>query len=433
MATEITMPKLSDTMTEGRLVVWKKSLGDRVERGDIIAEVETDKATMELEAFAAGVLTEIRVKPGEMVAVGTVIGLVGEGGEQPASVAAPPSEAAPVPDNWQPPPELPPAEPMAAGDVPERLLEVPPDAGSSPEPLLQPAGNGEKASPLVRRLAREKGIVLREVKGSGPEGRILQEDLEKAGVGDRTQESGLKGQVTGKEAVAESGSKEAAGSAQPLSRMRAAIARTVAEAWRTIPHFTVTVAVDMREAEEVRRELKEAGSPVSVNDLVVKACALVLAKFPLANASYTDDGIIFHDGINIGIAVSLDDGLLVPVIGGCQALTVRDVAARSRELVERARSGRISERELSGGTFTISNLGMYGIEEFMAVIHPPQGAILAVGAIMDEVVVRDGQVTAGRMMRMTLSADHRLLDGAYGAKFLQELKRVLENPVVMLV
>lgn len=426
MATEITMPKLSDTMTEGRLVAWKKSLGDRVERGEIIAEVETDKATMELEAFAAGVLTEIRVKPGEMVPVGTVIGLVGEGGEPPVAVAAPPSEAAPVPDNWQPPPESPPSEPMAARDVPERLLEVPPDAGSAPEHLPPPVGDGEKASPLVRRLAREKGIDLRDVKGSGPEGRILQEDLE-GFLGKQVEE---KVEVERKTPTPEMSSLQGK---QPLSRMRAAIARTVAEAWRTIPHFTVTVAVDMGEAEEVRRELKEAGSPVSINDLIVKACALALAKFPLVNASYMADGIVFHDGINIGIAVSLDDGLLVPIIGGCQSLTVKEIAARSREMVERARSGRITERELSGGTFTISNLGMYGVEEFMAVIHPPQGAILAVGAILDEAVVRDGQVTAGRRMRMTLSADHRLLDGAYAAKFLAELKHTLENPVTMLM
>ncbi|MBT0653241.1 dihydrolipoamide acetyltransferase family protein [Geomobilimonas luticola] len=429
MATEITMPKLSDTMTEGRLVAWKKSIGDRVERGDIIAEVETDKATMELEAFAAGVLTEIRVKPGEMVPVGTVIGLVGEGGEPPVAAAASPSEAAPVPDNWQPPPESPPSEPMAAGDVPERLLEVPPDAGSAPEHLPPPVGDGEKASPLVRRLAREKGVDLREVKGSGPEGRILQEDLE-GFLGKQVEE---KVEVERKTLTPEMSSSPAGGGKQPLSRMRAAIARTVAEAWRTIPHFTVTVAVDMGEAEEVRRELKEAGSAVSINDLIVKASALALAKFPLANASWTADGIIFHDGINIGIAVSLADGLLVPVIGGCQSLTVKEIALRSRELAERARSGRISERELSGGTFTISNLGMYGVEEFMAVIHPPQGAILAVGAILDEAVVRDGQVTAGRRMRVTLSADHRLLDGAYAAKFLAELKHTLENPVTMLM
>ena len=427
MATEITMPKLSDTMTEGRLVAWKKSLGDRVERGDIIAEVETDKATMELEAFAAGVLTEIRVKPGEMVPVGTVIGMVGEGGEQPAAVAATSSEAAPVPGNWQPPPEQPPVEAMAAGDVPERLLEIPPLTGSSPELLPQAADDGEKASPLVRRLAREKGVDLRAVKGSGPEGRILQEDLE-----------GFLGKQVEVKVEEEASKSEPSISAagrkgQPLSRMRAAIARTVAEAWRTIPHFTVTVAVDMGEAEEVRRELKETGSPVSINDLIVKACALTLAKFRLANASYTADGIILHDGINIGIAVSLDDGLLVPVIQGCQGLSLTEIATRSRELTERARSGRISERELSGGTFTISNLGMYGVEEFMAVIHPPQGAILAVGAILDEVMVRDGQVVAGRRMRMTLSADHRLMDGAYAAKFLAELKHTLENPVTMLM
>jgi pyruvate dehydrogenase E2 component (dihydrolipoamide acetyltransferase) len=219
----------------------------------------------------------------------------------------------------------------------------------------------------------------------------------------------------------------------PLSRMRAAIARTVAEAWRTIPHFTVTMAIDMGEAERVRQELKDSGSPLSLNDLLVKAAAIAIGKYPLVNASFATDAIISPAGINIGIAVSLADGLLVPVIRGCQSLPLQAIALRSREVVEKARSGKLSEEEISGGTFTISNLGMYGVEEFMAVIHPSQGAILAVGAVIDQPVIKGGHLAAARIMRVTLSADHRLLDGAYAAQFLQELKRVLENPVQMLV
>lgn len=419
MAAEITMPKLSDTMTEGRLIAWKKSVGDWVERGDIIAEVETDKANMELEAFSAGVLLEIRVKAGEMAPVGTVIGIVGEagekvaegGGEQPAQAAA---------ETWQPPAAEPSPAEATLGVVPERIMEPPEETAAA-----APIGEGvEKASPLVRRLAREKGIDLAQVTASGPEGRILQEDLERYqdARGARSEERGEGAKVPA-----------SGGTIQPLSRMRAAIARTVSDAWRSIPHFTVTVAIHMGEAENVYRELKGAGAMVSLNDVIIKAAAMVLQKFPLANASFAADGIVLHDEVNIGFAVSLDDGLLVPVIKGCGGLSLVEIAARSRELIERARGGTIAEAEISGGTFSVSNLGMFGVEEFSAIIHPPQGAVLAVGAVQDEAAVKGGQVVAARVMRATLSADHRLIDGAYAARFMAELKRVLENPVVMLV
>ena len=220
---------------------------------------------------------------------------------------------------------------------------------------------------------------------------------------------------------------------KPLSRMRAAIARTVSEAWRSIPHFTVTLVIDMGEAENVQRELKGAGTLVSLNDIIIKGSAMALEKFPMANASFGGEGIVSHSEVNIGFAVSLDDGLLVPVIRGCQRLSLKEIGACSRELVERARQGAISEAEISGGTFSVSNLGMYGVEEFTAIIQPPQGAILAVGGIRDEPVARGGQVVIARTMRATLSADHRLIDGAYAARFMAEMKHVLENPVVMLV
>ena len=413
MSTEITMPKLSDTMTEGRLIDWKKSVGDRVERGEIIAEVETDKANMELEAFSSGVLLEVRVKPGEMAPVGTVIAIVGEAGEKAAEGEGAP--AAPPVSESQPPA----VEPSPAEAVPERIMEPPKETA-----VEAPAGEGgAKASPLVRRLAREKGIDLALVTGSGPEGRIIQEDLDRY-----HQARGARSEERGEgEKVPASG-----GAVQPLSRMRGAIARLVSESWRDIPHFTVTVAIDMGEAENVRRELKVAGTMVSLNDIVIKAAAKVLQRFPLVNASFGADGIVFHDQVNIGFAVSLDDGLLVPVIQGCGGLSLTEIAARSRELIERARGGSISEAEISGGTFSVSNLGMFGVKEFTAIIHPPQGAVLAVGAVQDEAVVKGGQVVAARIMRATVSADHRLIDGAYAARFMAELKRVLENPVVML-
>jgi pyruvate dehydrogenase E2 component (dihydrolipoamide acetyltransferase) len=484
MPTEITMPKLSDTMTEGRLISWKKSVGEKVARGEIIAEVETDKATMELEAFASGVLLEIRIKPGEMAPVGTVIGMIGAAAETAEVQSSPgqPAEEAPIPPAAPTAPTAPVApttpaaptttaptaptapvapttpaaptttaptaptapttlaapaaeavpetEPTGPGEPPDRVSEPPvPATAAGKAPASEPEA-GEKASPRVRRLAREQGIDLEQVKGSGPEGRIMQEDLVKAGTGDLGPGIGLD------ETGAAAGEKEAVSpgvAAQPLSRMRAAIARTVAEAWRTIPHFTVTMAIDMGEAERVRQELKDSGSPLSLNDLLVKAAAVAIGKFPLVNASFVADGISSPAGINIGIAVALADGLLVPVIRGCQSLSLQAIALQSRELVGKAHSGKLSETDISGGTFTISNLGMFGVEQFMAIILPIQGAVLAVGAVIDQPVIKGGHLAAARIMRVTLSADHRLLDGAYAAQFLAELKLVLENPVRMLV
>jgi pyruvate dehydrogenase E2 component (dihydrolipoamide acetyltransferase) len=303
--------------------------------------------------------------------------------------------------------------------VPERIWE-PEAPGDQPIESHEEERHGGQAAPVVRRRARELGIDLATVTGSGPGGRILLEDLER---------------YTAQPAPAAVSPPPAATPAPeggaPLSRMRAAIARTVSEAWRTIPHFSVTMAIDM--AEEVRRELKASGTPVSLNDMVIKAASLALAKFPLINASFTGEAIVTHYEINIGIAVSLPDGLLVPVIKGCGKLSLKEIAQESRRLVGSARSGRISETDITGGTFSISNLGMYGVKQFFAVIHPPQAAILAVGAVNDVVALQNAQPQAARMMEVTLSADHRIVDGAYAAGFLQELKQVLENPVQMLV
>jgi pyruvate dehydrogenase E2 component (dihydrolipoamide acetyltransferase) len=431
MASEITMPKLSDTMTEGRLISWKKSVGERVERGDIIAEVETDKANMELEAFTSGTLLETRVKPGEMAPVGTVIAIVGKAGEP---VQMPEKKVVSSPPETEKPQPEPVRDVKHKESLPEQKI-------SAEEPAGDPA-QAEKASPMVRRLAREQGIDLKLVRGSGPDGRILQEDLDlflkekrdkaEVQVADEKQTK-AEVQLEEKAPETEPSAPVAQGSTLPLSRMRAAIARTVSWSWREIPHFSVTVAVRMGEAEEVRRELKESGTPLSINDLIIKAAAMALVKFPQVNNSFTADRIMVNSGINIGLAVSLEEGLVVPVIMGCEGLSLKEIAGRSRELIRRAKEGKISETEISGGTFSISNLGMYGVEEFTAVIQPPQGAILAIGAVRDEAVVENGAIAVARIMRFTLSADHRLVDGAYAAGFLQEFKRVLENPVTMLL
>jgi pyruvate dehydrogenase E2 component (dihydrolipoamide acetyltransferase) len=425
MAIEINMPKLSDTMEEGTLISWKKSVGERVERGDIIAEVETDKANMELEAFASGVLLEIRVKSGEQVPVGTVIALIGEAGEEVAAKPAPESvserEPEPVPEDGavkESPPEQRKNDVPAEREVKQTVEE--PVASRSVE---------DKASPLVRRMARELGVALHDVPATGPEGRILREDLE------RFQEEGQPAEkrteappLRSKSAAPVSGGKP-----QPLSRMRAAIARTVSASWRSIPHFSVSVAINMGAAESLYRGFREAGVSLTINDMIVKGAAMALQKFPNLNAAFTDDGVIYHPEINIGMAVSVDGGLLVPVVKGCSQLTLKEIAVKSRELIARARDGKISETDISGGTFSVSNLGMFGVETFSAVIYPSQAAILAVAAIRDTVVAGDGRFDRARVMTVTLSADHRLVDGVDAARFLAELRKVLENPAMMLV
>jgi pyruvate dehydrogenase E2 component (dihydrolipoamide acetyltransferase) len=417
MATEITMPKLSDTMEEGTLISWRKSVGERVERGDIIAEVETDKANMELEAFVSGVLLEVRVMAGDRVPVGTVIALVGAVGEK--------AETKPVPEpemkggEEEKPPAV--AQMVAVPSV-ERKPEKAEESTAIPS-------TEDKASPLVRRMARELGIDLREVEGTGPDDRILREDLERFQREAKRAEKGEEAQPLRVEpAVSISGGKP-----QPLSRMRAAIARTVSASWRSIPHFSVSVQIDMGAAEALYRGFKEAGVPVSINDMIIKSVAMTLQKFPNLNASFSEDGIILYPEINIGIAVSVGEGLLVPVIKGCRGLSLKEIATESRGLIDKARGGKISESEISGGTFTVSNLGMFGVDAFSAVIYPSQAAVLAVAAVRDAAVARDDRIIPARMMTVTLSADHRLVDGADAARFLSELRKVLENPAMLLV
>ncbi|HBG05814.1 MAG: branched-chain alpha-keto acid dehydrogenase subunit E2 [Geobacteraceae bacterium GWC2_58_44] len=512
---EIVMPKLSDTMTEGRIVSWKKRVGEAVRRGDVLAEVETDKANMELEAFASGVLLEIRVQSGELAQVGTVIAVIGKAEEKAAqaappeaaapkaepaaaapepeavtaapkaepAAAAPKSEAAPKTEAGEPaavPPKGEPAaaakgagreppleeamelggfqarEPAAAteekpptteekpaatppGTAPpgERQGEAAPHEGGAAEreaaggaeaerfPGQLPTESRERAAPVVRRRARELGIDLGQVKGSGPEGRILLQDLESYHPEPVPGESGRPAAPVVKGA-AETGPK-------PLSRLRAAIAKTVTESWNSIPHFSVTMDILMDDAEALRRQLKQSGMPVTLNDVVVKGVSRALQAFPQLNASFVAGGIQLHSEINIGIAVGVPDGVLMPVVSGCQHLSLLEISQAGRGLVERARAGSLTEQEMSGGTFSVSNLGMYGVSEFNAIIYPSQAAVLAVGAVVDAAVVRAGVPAGAKLMKVTLSADHRLADGAYAAAFLVELKGILENPVRLLL
>lgn len=412
MAIEITMPKLSDTMTEGIFAGWRKNVGDRIERGDIIAEVETDKAVMELEAFASGILIKTIVQGGENVPVGTVLGLIGAAGETAESAPAD-QPASAAPENGAAPPEA---------------AREPESPAAAPLSVTVPPGMAhEKASPLVRRLAREQGLELEQVRGSGPEGRITQDDL----AAFATQQHGTA------EPAAEPAAPPAAphtplpaeGATTVPSTMRQAIATAVTLSWQTIPHFSLTVEINMDACREVVSELKEGAHPVGYNALIIKACASALQKFPLFRPSDQAS----TTGIHISFAVSKPDGLLMPVIRQCQSLSVADIEKETARLAEKSRAGRLASEEMAGGSFSVSNLGMYGVDEFTALIIPGQTAILAVGAVRERPVVENGRLSVSATMRVTLCCDHRIIDGAYAASFLAELRSILEKPVSLLM
>lgn len=464
MAIEVLMPRLSDTMEEGKVLKWLKKVGDKIEVGDIIAEVETDKADMEMEALDAGVLAEIRVQEGESAPVNAVIAMLSEEGEEitPAGTAKSAEGAAKVPVSAPETPTQPPPV-VVAGDeeekpVSQRLTEE----RASAEPIVQhrPAAQERKvrelreprprkdvqeprpsedrvfASPLVKRIAQEQGIDLGKIQGSGPGGRIVKQDLEayagegRAAVQMKVTEQPHPTSATTPATPALTGRKE------PFSRMRASIAKRMAESMREIPHFYVTVEIDMSEAVRMRAALKASdrvSADVTYTHFLVKAVAIALQQHPRLNASFSEGGREFKADINIGLAVSLDDGLIVPVLHHCQDLPLLEIAEKANALVERARTGKPTQEDLSGGTFTISNMGMLPVEHFTAIINPPQGAILAVGAIKERPVVRNGEIRSAHTMMATLSCDHRILDGVTGGQFLAELKKLLENPVGLMV
>ena len=469
MSSEITMPKLSDTMEEGKILRWLKHPGDEIHHGDQIAEVETDKADMVLEAFEDGVLDEVTLKEGESAKVGAVIATLRKAGEAPRPrprLVAPPekdmqAEAA-QPSNGNGRSRAIVEEPNIPEDFsgeeedhangvdlrePSPAMSVHPSSAaptSMPRPPRRPSPEEElaqerqalrevseegqkfRASPLARRAAQEAGIDLSHVRGTGPEGRITKKDLDNF----------IKEQEQFKFRRLVQPHEGAPGSREELSKMRKTIAHRMAQSKREIPHFYATVEVDMEEVVRFKKSLETTevfDVDISYNDIIVKAVALSLARFPRMNASFEDDGIVIHPSINIGIAVAIEDGLILPVIRGCEKLTLADIARKAHQLVTKASRGGFTSDELSGATFSISNMGMAGVEHFAAVIVPPQGAILAVSAIKDRPVVRDGRLGIGKTMMVTVSCDHRIIDGIVGARFLQELKRFLENPASLLV
>jgi pyruvate dehydrogenase E2 component (dihydrolipoamide acetyltransferase) len=430
---DVVMPRLSDSMEEGTVLQWLKGVGDEIAVGDELVEIETDKANMAYEADVAGTLTEILVDEGETVAIGTPIARVGDSGEGSGRSTA----------DEQGTGESRPAGPVGAGDPPPlpvakassgAVPPTPPPAGETSE--TDSDGHRTKASPLARRLAKEKGLDLEELHGSGPGGRIVKADVEKA----EAEPAGEKGFEPATApppppAVEAAGAETAKGqtSYEELSKTQQVIARRMAESKATAPHFYLRASVDMSEAVAGRGQVKARALPGDVvpsfNDMVVKACALALREHPRANGAYRDGRFELHSRVNVGVAVAANDALVVPTLFDADRKGLRQIASESRELARKVRDGEITPPELSGATFTVSNLGMYGIEGFSAVINPPQAAILAVGAIEERPVVRDGGISTAHLMQVDLACDHRILYGAPAAEFLARIRALLEEPL----
>jgi len=395
VATEVKLPRLGQGMESGTIVKWLKAEGDAVAKGEPLYELDTDKVTQEVEAEASGVLLKIAIPAGE-VEVGHTIAFIGAEGEEVAA-AAPAPAATP--------------EPAKAEEAPAAQLE--------PQREVAASSNGRiKASPLARRIARERGIDLAALSGTGPDGRIVAEDVERA-------QAGAAASAPSPAAAAPAAEVES----RPLSNVRKTIARRLTQAW-TVPAFQLTVDADMAGANELIAKQRELHPDVriTVTDLLVKLCAQALMRHRDMNVQYTEDALLVFPGADVGIAVAAPQGLVVPVVRAAERLTLAEIAAVRTDLVSRAREAKLRTEDLEGGTFTISNLGMYEVDQFVAVLNPPQASILAVGSTRDQVVARDGELQIAPLMTLTLTCDHRAVDGATGAAFLRTVKTFLENP-----
>ena len=411
MAEIIRMPKLSDTMTEGVVASWLKKVGDEVENGELLAEIETDKATMEFESFFDGVLLHIGVEQGGAAPVDSLLCILGEKGEDISALLESALEAAPVAEEKSAPAPAPAPNPAPAPVAPVAASVTP---VAAPAPVSANTGR-LKASPLARKLAEERGINVSQIPGSGDAGRIVKRDVE-AFNGSNTAAPGV-------ERFTEVG----------VSQMRKTIARRLAESKFSAPHFYLTVSIEMDTAMDARKSINDAGEvKISFNDMVVKAAALALKKHPAVNSSWLEDRIRYNEHVHIGVAVAVEDGLLVPVVRHADGKRLSQIGAEVRDFAGKAKDKKLQPSDWEGNTFTISNLGMFGIDEFTAIINAPDACILAIGGINAVPVVRDGAVVPGHVMKVTLSCDHRVVDGASGASFLQDFKAFLENPVRML-
>lgn len=422
-ATVITMPKMSDTMQEGTIATWLKKVGDVVKSGEIIAEVETDKATMELESYEDGVLLYIGVEAGNSVAVDGVIAVIGESGadfqtllkaQQPGGSKSPsPAESTP--------------EPVVEVKAPQASV-APVVAAPAAEVSNTSSNDRLKASPLAKKIAAEKGVDIRQVQGSGEGGRIVKKDIETF-VPAAPKSASAPAVAAATHALGQESFRE-----EKVSQMRKTIAKRLAESKFGAPHFYLTMEINMDKAIEARKSMNEFSSvKISFNDMVIKAAAAALRQHPKVNSSWLGDKIRYNDHIHIGMAVAVEEGLLVPVIRFADQLSLSQISNQAKTLGGKAKTKELQPKDWEGNTFTISNLGMFGIEEFTAIINPPDACILAVGGIKETVIVKDGQMKIGNVMKVTLSCDHRVVDGAVGSAFLQTLKGLLEDPVRILI
>lgn len=421
MAEIVRMPKLSDTMVEGVVAEWHKKVGDTVESGELLAEIETDKATMEFESFQEGVLLHIGVEKGGAAEVDAILAILGEKGEDVSELLKEAEAAKPAKEEAQ-------AKEVTAEDVSSRAKT--PDPLAAPvaaktiekktvTPVSYPTVSADSgrivASPLAKKLAKERNINLKMVRGTGEGGRIVKRDIDNFAGGTS---------FTGIESYRD----------EPVSQMRKVIAQRLGESKFTAPHFYLTVSIDMDNAMEARKSINTQIAPgkISFNDLVIKACAEALKEHPAVNAGWYGDFIRYNDHVHIGVAVAVPDGLLVPVVRHADGKSLTQIGGEVKELAGKAKDKKLQPEEWAGNTFTISNLGMFGIEEFTAIINPPDACILAVGGIQQVPVVKNGQIVPGNVMKVTLSCDHRVVDGAVGSAFLNTVKNYLENPIVLL-
>ena len=476
MATQVVMPKLSPTMEEGQLSRWLKKEGDAVSMGEPLAEIDTDKATMEMQSLGNGVLRKILIQEGESAPLGQIIAIIGEPEEDISALLAKSQSSpstveskAPVEESVEARGEASQTEPASAADVastqPATVDKPVSGDGGGAASTAQPAtthgesqptaatDNGARpqeedgrrliVSPIAARMAAEAGINLRSLTGSGPSGRIIKRDIEEAiKTGQQQQAEPVEApsrQLRAVESAAPAQQSEITGASayrdEPMSEMRRVIARRLVTSIGPIPHFFLTTEIEMDKVAELRSSLKEldAELKISVNDIIIKVTAAALIEHPQVNASFQEKTIRYYERADIGVAVAIEDGLITPVIRSADKKSLSQIATEVRELAERARTRRLKPDEYTGATFSISNLGMFGITEFTAVINPPEAAILAVGEMKPVPVVRNGEVQARQIMRVTMSCDHRVIDGATGAKFLQTFKRILENPLYLIV
>ncbi len=430
MAEIILMPKLSDTMTEGVVAEWHKKVGDQVASGELLAEIETDKATMEFESFYDGTLLHIGIEKGQTAPVNDVLAIIGEKGEDVEALLAEANKG-----KAEEPAQKEEKEAPKESEAPKKE-EKAPQAEAKSESKSAPvaatsatqSGDGGRifASPLAKKLAEEKGIDIQLVKGTGDNGRIVKRDIENYVPYERPEGGAapIRRAVVGEESYTE----------ENVSQMRKTIAKRLAESKFTAPHFYLTMAVDMDNAIVARKAINsEEGVKVSFNDMVIKAVAMALRKHPTVNSAWLGDTIRRNDHVHIGVAVAVEDGLLVPVVRFADAKGLMEINAEVKDYAQKAKDKKLQPQDWEGNTFTISNLGMYGIEEFTAIINPPDSCILAVGGISQVPVVKDGAVVPGNVMKLTLSCDHRVVDGASGSEFLNTVKAYLENPVKMLM